>query len=58
MLRGRAVADQAGSDTALRELDGTPGLSRLGASVVLDTSLEAALLLSRSASRCTGVSPS
>jgi enolase len=38
-LRGRDVTDQAGCDSLLRELDGTPGLSRLGANAVLGTSL-------------------
>jgi enolase len=39
VLRGRDVLDQAGADTLLRELDGTPDLSRLGANAVLGTSL-------------------
>ncbi|MCZ4588188.1 phosphopyruvate hydratase [Rhodococcus opacus] len=38
-LRGHDVMDQRGCDTLLRELDGTPGLSRLGANAVLGTSL-------------------
>jgi enolase len=38
-LRGHDVVDQQGCDRALRELDGTPGLSRLGANAVLGTSL-------------------
>jgi len=38
-LRGRDVLDQAGADTLLRELDGTPDLSRLGANAVLGASL-------------------
>lgn len=38
-LRGHDALDQAGADTLLRELDGTPGLSRLGANAVLGTSL-------------------
>jgi enolase len=38
-LRGRDVADQAGCDALLRQLDGTAGLSRLGANAVLGTSL-------------------
>lgn len=38
-LRGRDVMDQRGCDALLRELDGTPGLSRLGANAVLGTSL-------------------
>jgi enolase len=39
VLRGHDVMDQQGCDRALRELDGTPGLSRLGANSVLATSL-------------------
>lgn len=38
-LRGHDVMDQRGCDSLLRELDGTPGLSRLGANAVLGTSL-------------------
>ena len=38
-LRGHDVMDQQGCDRLLRELDGTPGLSRLGANAVLGTSL-------------------
>ena len=38
-LRGHDVMDQQGSDFLLRALDGTPGLSRLGANAVLGTSL-------------------
>jgi enolase len=38
-LRGRDVLDQQGCDSLLRELDGTPALSRLGANAVLGTSL-------------------
>ena len=38
-LRGRHVRDQRGCDELLRELDGTPTLSRLGANAVLGTSL-------------------
>jgi enolase len=38
-LRGRQVQDQRGCDMLLRELDGTPTLSRLGANAVLGTSL-------------------
>ncbi|MEV6324102.1 phosphopyruvate hydratase [Nocardia sp. NPDC051787] len=38
-LRGLDVMDQSGCDRLLRELDGTPGLSRLGANAVLGTSL-------------------
>ncbi len=38
-LHGQDVMDQRGSDLLLRALDGTPGLSRLGANAVLGTSL-------------------
>jgi enolase len=38
-LRGHDVMDQAGCDSLLRELDGTPQLSRLGANAVLGASL-------------------
>jgi enolase len=38
-LRGRDVADQAGCDALLLHLDGTRGLTRLGANAVLGTSL-------------------
>jgi enolase len=38
-LRGRDGLDQRGCDALLRELDGTPTLSRLGANAVLGTSL-------------------
>jgi enolase len=38
-LKGHDVMDQFGCDTLLCELDGTPGLSRLGANAVLGTSL-------------------
>jgi enolase 1/2/3 len=38
-LRGHDVMDQRGADRLMRELDGTPGLSRLGANAVLGTSL-------------------
>jgi enolase len=38
---GHDVADQEGIDAALRELDGTPELSRLGANAVLAVSLAA-----------------
>jgi enolase len=38
-LTGRDVRDQVGCDALLRELDGTRGLSRLGANAVLATSL-------------------
>jgi enolase len=38
-LRGHDVMDQVGCDRVLRELDGTPALSRLGANAVLGASL-------------------
>jgi enolase len=38
-LHGHDVVDQRGCDRVLRELDGTPGLSRLGANAVLGASL-------------------
>jgi enolase len=38
-LRGHDAVDQAGGDALLRDLDGTPDLSRLGANAVLGTSL-------------------
>jgi enolase len=38
-LLGHDVMDQRGCDRLMRELDGTPGLSRLGANAVLGTSL-------------------
>lgn len=38
-LHGRDAHDQRGGDEVLRELDGTPNLSRLGANAVLGTSL-------------------
>ena len=38
-LAGRDALDQAGCDELLRDLDGTGGLSRLGANAVLGTSL-------------------
>jgi len=40
---GMDAADLAGLDTTLRELDGTPRLSRLGANAVLAVSVSAAL---------------
>jgi len=39
LLAGRDAADQAGADQALVELDGTPGLSRLGANATVSVSL-------------------
>jgi enolase len=41
-VAGRDVADQAGLDGALIELDGTPNKSRLGANAILGVSLAAA----------------
>ena len=41
VLRGFDAGNQRGLDTLLRELDGTPSLSRLGANAVLGTSLAA-----------------
>jgi enolase 1/2/3 len=38
-LRGQDVDDQRGIDDRLRDLDGTPTLSRLGANAILGTSL-------------------
>jgi enolase len=42
-VRGHDAADQAGLDARLRELDGTPNLSRLGANAVLAVSVATAL---------------
>lgn len=42
-VAGLDAADQRGVDRALRELDGTPDLSRLGANAVLAVSVAAAL---------------
>lgn len=39
LLIGKDVADQAALDAAMRELDGTPNLGRLGANAVLAVSL-------------------
>ncbi|WP_433622164.1 phosphopyruvate hydratase [Nocardia sp. CA-120079] len=39
VLRGHDVTDQLGVDSALRDLDGTDNLTRLGANAVLGTSL-------------------
>jgi enolase len=41
-VRGREAADQAGLDTAMRELDGTDNKSRLGANALLAVSLATA----------------
>lgn len=39
LLIGKDVADQEGVDAAMRELDGTPNLKRLGANAILAVSL-------------------
>lgn len=49
LLVGREAADQAGIDAALRELDGTPSLERLGANAVLAASVACALAAARAA---------
>jgi len=46
-LVGRDVADQAGIDAALRMLDGTPNLRRLGANAVLAASVACSLAAAR-----------
>ena len=47
LLLGRDPADQQAIDTALRELDGTPDLHRLGANAVLAASVACALAAAR-----------
>ncbi len=47
-LVGRDALDQEGIDAALRALDGTPNLSRLGANAVLATSVACAIAAARS----------
>lgn len=47
LLAGRDPADQAAIDAALRELDGTPDLHRLGANAVLAASVACALATAR-----------
>jgi enolase len=47
-LLGRDALDQAATDAALRALDGTPNLSRLGANAVLAASVATALAAARS----------
>lgn len=47
-VRGLDAADQPALDAALRALDGTPSLARLGANAVLSVSLAAALATARS----------
>ena len=42
LVTGREATDQAGLDQALRDLDGTPNKSRLGANAVLGVSLATA----------------
>jgi enolase 1/2/3 len=42
LVKGREATDQAGLDQALRDLDGTPNKSRLGANAVLGVSLATA----------------
>ena len=49
-LVGRDALDQAGVDSALRALDGTPNLSRLGANAVLAASVACAIGAARSMS--------
>ena len=49
LLRGRDAADQAVIDAAMRDLDGTPALSRLGANAVLSASLACALAAAEAA---------
>jgi enolase len=48
-LRGRDAADQAVIDAALRDLDGTPSLARLGANAILAASLACALATAEAA---------
>lgn len=47
-LIGRDALDQEGVDVALRRLDGTPNLSRLGANAVLAASVASAIAAARS----------
>ena len=49
LLRGRDAADQAVIDAALRDLDGTPALARLGANAVLAASVACALAAAEAA---------
>ena len=49
VLRGRDAADQAVIDAALRDLDGTPALARLGANAVLAASVACALAAAEAA---------
>jgi len=48
-LHGRDAADQAVIDAALRDLDGTPALARLGANAVLAASVACALAAAEAA---------
>jgi enolase len=48
-LRGRDAADQAVIDAALRDLDGTPALARLGANAILAASVACALAAAEAA---------
>jgi enolase len=48
-LRGRDAADQAVIDAALRDLDGTPSLARLGANGILAASVACALAAAEAA---------
>jgi enolase len=48
-LRGRDAADQAAIDAALRDLDGTPALARLGANAILAASVACALAAAQAA---------
>jgi enolase len=49
LLRGRDAADQAVIDAALRDLDGTPALARLGANAVLAASVACACVAAEAA---------
>jgi enolase len=49
LLRGRDAADQAVIDAALRDLDGTPSLARLGGNAVLAASVACALVAAEAA---------
>lgn len=51
LLAGREAADQPGIDAAMRELDGTPELGRLGANAVLAASVACSLAAAREAGR-------
>jgi enolase len=49
LLRGRDAADQAVIDAALRDLDGTPALARLGGNAILAASVACALAAAEAA---------